>query len=461
MKSRRPPTLVRRVLLALALAVGLAWLAILVQSYVQVQGELRTNSGLQQFGRELSDGLAAVQRDDVAANVVQTFAQVANGLRARAGVLPGALLFQLRDRAGRELYASPGLGGQSLAGDPQRVVDVTLQGGPYWLYEGRSGKWSLWIAEPHVQTGAMLRLLNGDLVVPFLIASPIVLLTAWLAVSRGLAPLRILGQRIERRPAGDLSALGVAPRYRELMPLVSALDGLLGQLRARVERERAFVQDAAHELRTPMAVIRTQAHVLAHSPGQLERQAALEQLDHAVGRGSHLVQQLLDLATLDAAADPPRETVDMADLTRRHLAQVAPEAAARAVEIGLDSPDSIYVPLAVAPFESILRNLLDNAIKYVGPGGKVQVSLRRSDSHLVLVVADDGPGIAPAQREMVFERFHRGANQAERGAGLGLAIVRQACRRLGAQVTLGTPPSGRGCQFEVCLPVPGDAVAAR
>lgn len=299
----------------------------------------------------------------------------------------------------------------------------------------------------------LLRSLGGDLALSVLIAMPIVLLPAWFAVTRGLRPLRRLSELLSRRGPDDLAPLDFHARYAELQPVAGALERLLAQLRERIGRERAFVQDAAHELRTPLAVIAAQAHVLAKAEGAPTRLAAARTMEHAVGRASHLVQQLLSLAQLEGAAQAAA-TVDVAQLVRAELAALAPQAMDRHIELSLDSPDTLPFLVDGPAFASIVQNLAGNAVKYGHDKGQVALSLALRGGALELQVADDGPGIEEGQRELVFERFHRGAGHAQSGSGLGLAIVRQAAMRLRGTVRLEAGPGGRGCRFIVSLPAP-------
>nr|WP_315428210.1 HAMP domain-containing sensor histidine kinase [uncultured Albidiferax sp.] len=458
MKALLTPTLVRRIVAALLLAFALAWCAVATYTYLDFRANVRTHSGLQQAGRGLLDALAGIPRDELAINAVQVTAQQFNAVRRQDSQLPGDLLFQLRSTDGQELFASPPIAGQTLQGVPGQVADTRLNGQAYWLFTGQSGRWQLWMAEPQVSTQWVLQWIFDSLALPFLVAFPFVLVPVWIAATRGLKPLRMLGQAIEQRAAGDLSPLGVVPRYAELTPLVTALEDMLLQLRGKVARERSFVHDAAHELRTPLAVISAQAHVLSRTTDLQARAEASQHLQQAVARGSHLVQQLLELATMDAATHAPAQSVDVADLTRQHLAQATPHAASLGVELILDAPDSLPLALPVALYESVLRNLLDNAVKYAGGAGEVTLTLAWRDGALQLVVADSGPGVPAHEHALVFERFYRGtsASAAVSGTGLGLAIVRQACVRMGGDIALHSR-SGGGCVFVATMPVAATA----
>ncbi len=446
-------TLVRRVVGALLLAFGLAWLAVSVYMYLDVRASLQTNSALLVAGGALNDALVPVEGKDLARNVVQTSGDVFNGIRAKSGVLLGRLLYQLRDRNGVLVYSSPEIADVQPVGAPGQVVERSLAGKDYWLYQGQSPHWTLWMAEPRVDTPWILNWIGNSLLVPFLVAFPFLLLPVWIAASQGLKPLRTLAARIGQRNPDDLSPLGYVPRHAEMVPLVGAMEGLLTQLRTRVQRERSFVQDAAHELRTPLAVVTAQAHVLLRATQPADQQAAAVQLQHAIDRSAHLVQQLLELARMDEVQHPVAEVCDLAAVARRHIAQAAVFAGSAGIELELDAPDEVPFCLVPPLFETVLRNLLDNAIKYVGSGGHVVVSLRMDGNQVALGVGDNGPGIAANEQERVFERFYRGSTaQDQGGTGLGLAIVQQACLQMKAAVGLRDNTDGKGCLFTVCIP---------
>jgi two-component system sensor histidine kinase QseC len=269
--------------------------------------------------------------------------------------------------------------------------------------------------------------------------------------------LQRLARLIAQRGRDDLQPVGFNARHRELKPLEQSLDHLFAQLRQKVERERAFVQDAAHEIRTPLAVITAQAHVMARSPIEEERMHAQAHLEQAIARTSHLAQQLLDLAALDDAQRPAPRDLDVAQWLRGALAQAAPQAMERQIELSLDAPDTLPARLDQPAFESIAHNLIDNAVRYTPNGGNVAVALWREGTALHLSVQDDGPGIVATEQTHVFERFYRGLGHAANGSGLGLAIVRQAVLRMGGQVQIGAGLNGRGVGFFVSIPLPHSA----
>jgi signal transduction histidine kinase len=206
-------------------------------------------------------------------------------------------------------------------------------------------------------------------------------------------------------------------------------------------------------MRTPLAVVTAQAHVLARSTDAGSRATAQQHLEQAIARAAHLAQQLLDLAALDEAPRAVPATVDIAAQVRAQLAQAAPAALAQGIELALEAPDQLWCAAEPAALQSIVANLLDNALRYGGPGCTVQVTLSAGPAPgWSLTVQDDGPGIAPAEQARVFDRFYRGAGQAASGSGLGLAIVRQAALRLGGSVAIVPGLAGRGVGLQLSVP---------
>jgi two-component system sensor histidine kinase QseC len=389
--------------------------------------------------------------EPLATAIVRAAESECNVLRSRAR-LPELrdMLFRLDSLQGRTLYATPAMLDLPAPTAPGRAT-LQLRGRTYWSVVHEARGWRVQVLEPAIDDMAMLHLINEDLLQPMLIAFPFVLLPLWLAVRRGLLPLRELVGSVQARDPGDFSPLGLHLRYAELQPLVAAFNALLERSRQGIEREKGFVQDAAHELRTPLAVVAAQAHRLAHA-GPSDRPLARRAVEHAVERASHLVQQLLTLASLDRAGADRARDVDLVEEVRAILIAAAPRAAQRQVEVGFDSPDRLAVRLDMAAFHSVLENLLNNACAYCPAGARVAVVLEADAARLRLTVADNGPGIAPDEQSQIFERFYRGRAAASSGAGLGLSIVRQALDRLGGRMAMGPGLDGAGVGFAVEIP---------
>jgi two-component system sensor histidine kinase QseC len=458
------PTIGQRVLLALLAAFFLVWAMLVLYFYIQFRQQLAVDQGLKKFGRALTASLVDVRDEADAVTVMKAAAKQFDTLRI-SGSPGGSTLMQLRERSeqgdGPLVYASPNLGTRQLEGPLGQVIEADIGDSPYWVYGSDAGRWTLHLAEPPI-TGAWVVERNAGRVLPhLLLAFPLVLLPVWFAVRHGLRPLQQLADRIARRGKTDLSPIGFDPPYAELKPLTAALERMLRQLRDKVAQERAFVHDAAHELRTPMAVIAAQAHALAGASNAAERESAQLHLEQAIARASHLTQQLLDLALLDDAQGAAPKRIDLAQFARQLIAQAVPQAMARGIELTFDAPDSLQADIDVPAFQSVLENLLHNAIRYVHDGAQVAVTLRSDADGLLLTVVDDGPGIPAAERSKVFERFYRGAGgagsatQEASGSGLGLAIVMQAVHRMRGQVAIaeGLVPA-RGVGFRVLLPLP-------
>lgn len=433
------PTLLRRVLGALLVAFALIAAALLAHDFLQFKSDMEEHPGVQMLAGAMVHALASVENVRDASLVLQTRALEMSQLRRQGGRLPGDIEFTLYDADGLLAFATPGASCVTAAS--------------HWRAEAAYGRWRLIVAEPRLPDASVLGRMGRELMGYLIIAFPLALVPLWIAVRRGMKPLSALAGAVAQRDVQDLSPLGFKPRHDELKPLAAAFDALLSRLRAQLQRERDFVNDAAHELRTPMAVVAAQAHLLVHAGTPREREQAHAALDGALRRASHLTRQLLTLATLDEHHFGTTQRLDPAGLVQQLLAQLAPRALESGLDLSLDAPATMAVRLDRAAFESVLVNLVDNALRYVPCGGRIEVSLAAVQGALRLCVADDGPGIPVEQRDAAFERFWRGSGSEQAvGTGLGLAIVRRAAERLGGQVTLTHGLDGRGCTFTLEFP---------
>lgn len=291
---------------------------------------------------------------------------------------------------------------------------------------------------------------------PLLMAIPVVLLGGWLASRFAVRPLRQVVADISGRPAGDTRPISPARGVAEIEPLVGELNRLLQRIQQAREAERSFFADAAHELKTPLAVVATQAHLLATSATPAERQAALADIERTLGRTSRLVHQLLALAAADSRLDAPAaQQVDLVELLAERLAALSPRADEAGIELALDAPATLALNAHRDSFVSLVDNLLDNALRYNRRGGKVEVVLAATPCGCELRVADTGTGIPPGERARVFERFYRAAGTAAPGSGLGLAIVQAVATRHGGAVRVEAREDGRpGSVFVVSIGAP-------
>jgi two-component system sensor histidine kinase QseC len=283
------------------------------------------------------------------------------------------------------------------------------------------------------------------LAAPMVVALPVLGLLLWVAVTLGLAPLGAIGRAVARRDPGNLAPLDIGLPPREVAPLVASLNVLLERVRASIEHERRFTADAAHELRTPIAALRAQAEVALAAADAAQRRHALEGVVAGCDRASHLVDQLLTLARLDPTrAEAPPAGADLAAVAREVAASHAQAALERGLELSVDAPATAAVAVEPALLQVMLRNLVDNAIRYAaGVGREVRIEVTAGD-HPVCRIIDDGPGIPPEERARLGERFHRREGTSAPGSGLGLSIVQRIASLAGATVAFETAPGGRG-----------------
>lgn len=288
--------------------------------------------------------------------------------------------------------------------------------------------------------------------VPDLFGLPLVALMVWLAVGWGLRPLGAMVQMLKSRQPDSLQPLTLAPLPAELEPMVASLNRLLMQVNELLARERRFLAFAAHELRTPLAVLKIQAHNASQSPDGADRELALQQLGSSVARATRVVEQLLTLARLEpGAAELSLETVDVSALIRTELAELTPLALQNQQDLTFESETLHDLSLQADPhaLAILLQNLVSNAMAHTPSEGKIQVSLEAINSQVKLCVDDSGPGIPDELHRRVFEPFFR--EGPAQGAGLGLSIVARVAQLHQAQIQLHRSPLGG---LQVCVVFP-------
>ena len=274
--------------------------------------------------------------------------------------------------------------------------------------------------------------------------TPFAALAIWWLAAQNLAPLDRLARDVRARDARSLAPLPTGDLPDEVAPLASALNALLERLRSSLDSQRAFVADAAHELRSPLTALKLQLRLLRQANDEAARAAAIEAVAAGIERAARLIEQLLTLARSEpGAAAAPFEPVDLGELARETLAAMHAFAHDRGSELVLDAAPAVVVAGERGALQAALRNLVDNAVRYSPPGSRVDVRVgREAEGAAWLQIDDAGPGIPPAERERVFDRFYRRAGEGEEGSGLGLAIVRSVAERHAAALTLGESPAG-------------------
>lgn len=356
--------------------------------------------------------------------------------------------FQVWDAGGRLLAHSQNASAQRLSPADAGFSDVAIDGQDWRVYSLRDETQNqlIQVAEAQEARRSVSRELAAHLLAPLAIALPLLALALIMLIRNTLAPLARLAESIGQRSPERLDAIPLADVPRELHPIIGRLNDLLDQLCHSLEQERRFTADAAHELRTPLAAMRAHAQVARSSQGGEERERALDCVIEATDRTTHLVEQLLTLTRLDAASLTGRFTAcDLRQIAAEALAQVAPDAFAKAIEISLTEGSPLYVHGDATLLGILLRNLVDNAVRYSPVGGLVDVSLATAPGgDIRLEVVDNGPGIPLAERPRVLERFTRIAGTQGGGSGLGLSIVERIVELHHARFELADGPEGKG-----------------
>ncbi|MBL8378666.1 MAG: sensor histidine kinase N-terminal domain-containing protein [Burkholderiales bacterium] len=298
------------------------------------------------------------------------------------------------------------------------------------------------------------RIISGVLLPQFAII-PLAVVLVYLGLSRGIAPLNRLQERIRLRRPGDLSPIGIHGVPDEMRPVVVAFNEMMARLEQNLQAQQRFIADAAHQMRTPLTGLKTQTELALGEtdPDQMSR--SLRQIAESADRAAHLINQLLVLARAEASHEKVHavEYLDLLRLARRVTQDCLPLALAKGIDLGLEA-DEVPVHLQGVPLllGEMLANLIDNAVKYTPRGGSVTVRLRDGATGIRLEVEDTGCGIPEADRERVFERFYRVLGVEADGSGLGLPIVREIADLHRGVVWLEAGPGGKGTRAVVTFP---------
>ncbi|RKP49065.1 ATP-binding protein [Trinickia fusca] len=289
---------------------------------------------------------------------------------------------------------------------------------------------------------------------PLIVLLPFLGLAVWMIVGRGLAPLARVTRALNARRPDALEPLPDRRLPQEVRPLVHALNGLLARLAAALDTQRAFVADAAHELRTPLAAVQIQSQLVARAQDDEARREALADLQAGVTRATRLAEQLLALARAEPEAGAEKAQVDLRTILAECVAAHAPLAERGGVDLGFEDYETSEPAMVRADADALramFGNLLDNAVKYTPSGGRIDVTLSLdagagAGAGACVRIADSGPGIPEQERARVFDRFYRDESARSRtdvsGSGLGLAIAKRVAQQHGASVELGDAQLG-------------------
>jgi two-component system sensor histidine kinase QseC len=432
-----------RLFAILVATTGLIWLAATAWIYLGTKAELERvlDTRLQESARMVSSLVR-----DADASATSAIAATPQVSTSGPGGYERQLSCQIWSLEGRLVAASTAAPAERLAGHAAGFSDSVINGEQWRVYAIEDVAKGVRVLVGD-RLGLRDRLVNDlvmGLVAPTLLMLPIFAGLIWISVGRGLSPLRGIAGDLQQRAADDLAPLQ-ARVIDEIRPVTDALNGLFTRLDAARRHEREFTAFAAHELRTPLAGIRTQAQIAKAADTTQMRTAALDLIMQGVDRTARLISQLLALARLESGAAPSRrERVNLGQLLRE-IDREGQRPASISVEFD-DAIDEMTVEGDRDNLKLALRNLHENACGHSHPGGRIRW-LRTAEA--TLAVDDEGPGVPADELALIRQRFYRGRAARNVGSGLGLAIVDVALHNVGAELTLGTPPGGRGLRAAV------------
>jgi two-component system sensor histidine kinase TctE len=373
----------------------------------------------------------------------------------------GRLLIGQTDLPSPRLYDYPEPGRIKIRTATYRGSDVRI--GYVYIDDGEADDGSpilVQVAETQERRARLANEIIKGVIFPQFLLLPLAVALMWFGLTRGLAPLKSLQGRIRTRSPEDLSPIDPRGAPAEIAPLIEAFNDLLERLGENVESQKRFIASAAHQMKTPLAGLRTQAEIALREPDPAELRRSLELIAVGSARASHVINQLLALARTEnqRLSTHAHQRLNLMTLARDTVTESVPEALRRRIDLGfgastdddpwpagtdtLDGPATPLEPPAVwvsgnpLLLRELLNNLIDNALRYTPAGGAVTVEVRSTDDAVELEVEDTGPGIPESERELVFERFHRVLGTQVDGSGLGLAIVKEIADQHAAHITL-------------------------
>ncbi|MEO8507511.1 MAG: ATP-binding protein [Betaproteobacteria bacterium] len=426
-----------RVLTLALSAVVLVWLGAAAYSYFDARHE----------ANEILDGYLAQSAALIAAQATDGQDEIDVEHAPQLHKYARRVAFQVWE-GGRELRLhSANAPNRRLMARDEGFADVVIDGRAWRAFSSwdRKHKLLIQVGEERGTRDAIAASVGRSLLTPLLVALPLLALLLWWAVTGGLRPLRELGEQVASRDSHNLAPLDAGTSPAEVAPLVGSLNHLFERVGQSLARERRFTADAAHELRTPIAALRTQAQVALGATTDAERAKALLKVVAGCDRAARLVDQMLTLARLDPA-QPERQATpcNLAAILRASLADAAPNAIERAIDIELAADDGCVVSGDPALLAILARNLVDNAVRYGESGTHVRATVARDVGGVELRVADDGPGVPATEMDRLGERFYRQTGMEATGSGLGLSIVRRIADVHGATVAFRAATAGTG-----------------
>lgn len=435
----------RRLIVLLLGGVSIAWLITMVFSYMDVNSEVDELFDAQLV--QAAQTLIALTSNDAENDVEdtrETIRKYQRRLRFQIWGADGQLVLHSSNSPETPLTETEGFTAEPLGTRNNHWRSFSM-----WDKERR---FQVQVSENHHVRDQLVDHIAKRLLFPALFGLPLIGFWVWLATRRGLMSLNAVAHQIASRDPQQLQAVEPVTAPEEIRSILDAINGLFHRVDAALEAERRFTADAAHELRTPLAALQSQLQVALRARSEAERNFSLVQLQSGLNRASHLVDQMLQLARLDPESSLPNPVpVDLGQLVESVCAELGGEILAKNLDFELVAESGCIVVGQSDWLRVLIRNLVDNAIRYTPLASGVHVRVAKSGEYCQLFVTDSGPGIPPDEREKVTRRFHR-LNPAEQlGSGLGLAIVTRIANLHGAYVQLDSGKDGKGLEAQVKL----------
>ncbi len=444
----------RRLLITLLSTTLVVWAVIALTSYFDARNEIDDlfDAHLAQSARvlmslvsdELKEELMADSGEEREDRLIAALEEHLSGQRYEH-----ELVFQIWVGGHGSNFHSAGAPTTPLSDIDHGLSDEEIAGQRWRVFTLTDGSIRVQMGELSDVRGELIDQIAIQLLIPLLLGLPLLAVLIWLGIGRSLAPLNQLARDIEGRAPAHLHPIQDNPIPVEARPLVDALNGLFGRLKQAFEREKRLTGDAAHELRTPLAGLKTQAEVARRATNGRERYRALDQIIRGVDRSAHLVEQLLTMARLDPQVGlQDFVQLDLCEIVSDVVVDLSSDADAKQIDVRLEKEYRGSVWGNADILGILVRNLIDNAIRYTPNGGMVIVSITSTDGHVALRIADNGPGIPPEMRDHVFERFFRAHESLAPGSGLGLSIAQRIADLHNASINL-KASSHDGLEVEV------------
>lgn len=443
-EPHRRHSLRRRLLAVLLTATLLVWAGTLLISYRDTRHELN----------ELLDAHLAQSTALLIAQLGHEPEEIETEHASPLHRYSRKVAFQVWERGERMLLHSASAPDQPLSDRREGFSDSVVAGEGWRVFSAWDARhrFLVQVGERRAARDDVNKTIAEHMLRPLLVALPLLGVLIWFGVGSGLRSLRALGGEIAERRPENLAPLEATAAPTEVLPLVEELNRLFARVRASLEGERRFTADAAHELRTPLAAIRAQAQVARSAAASAERDRALDQVLEGCDRAAHLVEQLLTLARLEPETARASQRHDLRALAATVVAEAAPGAADKDIDLQLAEDGAAPVPCEPALVSILMRNLIDNAIRYSPRHSIVRVAVSTTSDGVEFAVVDQGPGIPAAEQGLVWERFYRVLGTGETGSGLGLSIVRRIADLHDATTALEAGDTGPGLRVTVTFP---------